>query len=423
MKHNTLPIFLRNQKVLLIGGGKVAKQKAEVLITNNIDFIVISKDFISDFPRCAKISKKFEKSDLEDFMIVVDATGSKKIGEILQKAKQKRNFLVNRVDKPDECDFFFSSNINRGDLKIAVSTSGASPKAGQIIRNQIKEIIPKNIETLIKEFGNNRKKGVIDMNEIEQKTEEAFNSSEDEQKSNPKIYLIGAGTGDPDLLTLKAVRAIQELDTIFIDHLVSDDIYGIIPTHIKKVYVGKRQGSHSKKQDEINYLLLEEAKKGKVVGRLKAGDPYIFGRGGEEALFLMKHGMEVKVIAGISSAFSFGIPPTHRGLSSGFSVVSAHLMGNNINLTWIPLLKMEKHATVVLMGLSRVKEIQKEALKQEVSKDLPVLLISNISRSCENRILTTLKNLVSDSKPLKKPVVMVFGEIANIEKEFSEWIN
>jgi uroporphyrin-III C-methyltransferase/precorrin-2 dehydrogenase/sirohydrochlorin ferrochelatase len=407
MEYKTVPIFLKEPKVLLIGGGKVAKQKAEVLIKNRAYFMVISEWFLPDFPECKRVTESFRESYLDGFSIVVDATGNPKVGDILKREKRKREFLLNRVDSPAECDFFFSSNIIQGDLKIAVSTSGSSPRAGQIIRNRIERDLPADLGELIDSFGEERREGKVDLQRVKGETE----------KRVRKAYLIGAGTGDPELLTIRAYKLIQRVDVIFYDHLISKEILDLIPETVEKISVGKQKGSHSKKQEEINLLLLEEINRGKAVARLKAGDPYIFGRGGEEALFLIRSGVHVEVVAGVSSSTSFGLPPTHRSLSSGFSVVSAHLKGNSVNLDWVPLLKMEKHTVVVLMGLSRVGEILEFANKLGVRKELPVAIISNISRPEEKRVITDLENLLESSKEAVRPAILVFGDIVNLEKE------
>ncbi len=233
-----------------------------------------------------------------------------------------------------------------------------------------------------------------------------------------KVYLIGCGTGDPELLTIKAYKAIKSLDVALIDHLISDEIVKLIPEKTKIIYVGKQKGKLSIKQEDINKLMLEFAGKGLVVGRLKSGDPYIFGRGAEEASFLMSQGIEVEVIPGISSATGgllvAGLTPTARGYATNFSVVSAHLAGNRFNKDWIPLLKMENHTTVVLMGLSRAKQIKEEALKIGVSEDLPVAIISNASRKNQKVITTNLKDLDEKAKLAEKPAILVFGNVVNL---------
>ncbi|HIC10202.1 MAG TPA: uroporphyrinogen-III C-methyltransferase [Campylobacterales bacterium] len=410
----TLPITLANLergKVGLLGGGKVAKHKAEILIRNQIPFTAIAENFYPDFPECRKVEKKIELTDIANFDYIIDATGSDEVGEYLKQERKKRFLLVNRVDNPTDSNFFFNSLIIRKGLKIAVSTSGKSPKMGQLIRNRIEQLIPANFGDLLEKFGKERENGNIDIASIEKETKQGFTK---------KVYLIGAGTGDPELLTIKAYRTIQTLDTIFYDHLISKEILDLVPKSCRLVSVGKQKGSHSKKQSEINRLIVDEVEKGNLVGRLKAGDPYIFGRGGEEFLHLVQQGIDVEVIPGVSSATSFGLPPTLRGYASGLSIVSAHLAGNRVNLDWVHLLKIENHTIIVLMGLSRVQEIYRKGIELGVSNNLPVLIVSNISRPNEKRVLGEFGNLVSLAKEVTKPAILVFGEVAKLDKQFQK---
>ena len=242
-----------------------------------------------------------------------------------------------------------------------------------------------------------------------------------------KVYLIGCGTGDPELLTVKALKAFKNIDIALIDHLISDEIVDLIPKSIKIIYVGKQKGKLSIKQEEINNLILEFANSGLNVGRLKSGDPYIFGRGGEEALFLLERGVEVEVIPGISSANSAplysGIPVVMRGYSTGFSVVSAHLAGNRFNKDWINLLKQKNHTIVVLMGLSRVKDILQEAKKQLIDLNIPVAIISNASRENQKVITGKLKDIEQLSKDADKPAVIVFGNVVHLYNKLPHYKN
>ncbi len=242
-----------------------------------------------------------------------------------------------------------------------------------------------------------------------------------------KVFLIGCGTGDPEFLTIKALKAFEKLDVALIDHLITDEIVELLPEKTKVIYVGKQQGKLSVKQDDINNLLFEFAKAGLNVGRLKSGDPYIFGRGGEEALFLLERGVEVEVIPGVSSATSAplfsGIPVVMRGYSTGFSVVSAHLAGNKFNKDWIPLLKIKNHTVVVLMGLSRVSDILKEAKKQNVDLNIPVAIISNASRENQKVFTGVLKNIEELSKNAEKPAVIVFGDVVKLHEKLPNYKN
>lgn len=205
---------------------------------------------------------------------------------------------------------------------------------------------------------------------------------------------------------------------VFIDHLISPEILDIIPETTLKIHVGKRKGHHSAKQEKINDLLIEYACKGLEVARLKAGDPYIFGRGAEEAQALAEVGIRVDVIPGISSAIagplSAGIAPTARGYAANMSIVSAHLQGNSINTEWIDLLKMKHHTTVVLMGVSRAKEIVEAALEAGADTKMPCAIISNASRPDQQRFITTLEKLPEKAKEAPRPAIIVFGDVVNL---------
>ncbi len=242
---------------------------------------------------------------------------------------------------------------------------------------------------------------------------------------NGKLYLIGCGPGDADLLTLKALKTIEKLDIALIDHLLTDEIINLIPQNTKVVFVGKEKGKHSFPQEIINTMITDYARQGFIVGRLKCGDPYIFGRGTEEAIYASENGIETEVIPGISSAFSgplaAGIAPTARGVSTGVSVVSAHLSGDRVNLSWIPLLRVEKHTTVVLMGLSRSRQIVKEALEIGIDPALPVAIVSNATTDHQTSIITTLELLPQAAKGAPRPAILIFGDVVNLESALPKY--
>ncbi|WP_321532507.1 uroporphyrinogen-III C-methyltransferase [uncultured Desulfuromonas sp.] len=232
------------------------------------------------------------------------------------------------------------------------------------------------------------------------------------------MFLIGCGPGDVRLLTLQAYQCLQEMDVVLYDHLISDEILALIPPETEKVYVGKKKGAHSFKQEQINDLILDYARQGRHVARLKSGDPYIFGRGAEEARYLAEHGIRVSVVAGISSALvgpaSAGIPLTARGYAANLSIVSAHLSGSRINSAWLPLLKLDYHTTVVLMGLSFSEQISALALEQGVDPQLPVAIISNASRPEQKTVITTLSQLPQAAHSATRPAVLVFGPVVEL---------
>ncbi len=408
MKHNTLPILLKNPKILLIGGGNVALQKAQVLKENNIEFRVVTKVCLDElFSLCSYITiKAFELSDVTE-EIVIDATGDMQVTSKLLEHKKEHNFLLNVVDVPALCDFYFMALTKNRPLQIAVSSNGASPTAAKYFRDECEKIIPKNIGEYLAKKQKEREKSVIDVKK----------TNEELQNINAKVYLVGCGLGDPDLLTLKAYKIMQSVDVVLFDNLVSDEIMALVPEQTIKVYVGKKKGHHSKSQKEINETITQYTSKGLSVARLKSGDPYVFGRGAEEMLFLTKLGICAEVVPGISSAISapmFGdIPITARDHASSFSVVSPHSKGHSLNLTWIDLLNRKNHTVVVLMGLSRISEIVEEARRQNIEPTLPCAIISNASRANQKVAHCTLATLQETSKAMIRPSILVFGEVVH----------
>lgn len=408
-KINSLPILLRNPNILIIGGGKVALQKINVLKENNIDFFVISEKLCDELKKLSfpyRI-KKFEKNDADNFNIIIDATGNKEVNSILKEIKKERFILINTVDVPEECDFYFSSLLIYKNLKIAVSSDGASPTLTKIVRDKIKEFLPEKLGDIAEKKLNERINGIVNIEETKNETLKLFG----------KVFIIGCGIGGADLLTIRAFKVIQNLDVVLYDHLITKEILNIVPDKAEKIYVGKCKGSHSISQDEINKLMLFYAKQGLKVGRLKNGDPYVFGRGAEEALFLINNNIEVEVIPGISSAFcaplAAGIPSTMRDYSSSVTIVTGHLNGNVFDTSWIDLLKRKNHTTIVLMGLTQAENIVKHAIQYGVEKNLPAAIISNAARSNQKVLLTTLENLIEASKEAESPAVLVFGEVTN----------
>ncbi|MBU1668648.1 uroporphyrinogen-III C-methyltransferase [bacterium] len=242
-----------------------------------------------------------------------------------------------------------------------------------------------------------------------------------------QVYLVGCGIGDPELLTLKAYKIIQHVDVVLYDHLISDEIMQLVPPKCTQVFVGKQKGFHSMKQEEINALIIKYASQGLTVARLKSGDPFVFGRGAEELQSLIEEGIKTEVIPGISSSIAApmmaNIPITARGYASGFTVVSAHLKGNSVNLDWIELLNKANHTVVVLMGLSRVQEIVEASQKIGVSANKPCAIISNASRKNQKVIATTIDELVINAKEAERPAILVFGDVVNFKDYAMENLN
>jgi uroporphyrin-III C-methyltransferase/precorrin-2 dehydrogenase/sirohydrochlorin ferrochelatase len=374
-----LPILLKPKKVLIIGAGKVAKWKADVLDSLGVEFEVVAKEGSDGFNYPVRV-KEFEIEDTKGFDVVIDASGNDEVTNMLLKNK---NFLLNVVDKPEFCDFYFGSIAKNDNLIVMVSSKGKAPRLTQVVRDRIERILP-NKEV-------NRKESYKEIN-----------------KKTGKVFLIGCGPGAVDLLTIRAYNTLKVLDVALYDHLVNPEILELLPQGCERVYVGKEKGKHSKKQHEINELIIKYAKEGKIVGRLKGGHPFVFGRGYEEFESIVKEGFEVEVVEGLTSAISAPtealIPITQRGKKDSFIVVSAHLRGARVNLNWVDLLLRENIRVIVLMGISRRADIKREALNIGVDENREVTIISNATYKKEI-IKTTLKEL--DKVKAKRPGVIV----------------
>lgn len=414
---STLPIILNTPKILLIGGGAVALQKAQVLHRNGIDFCTIALHVKPELETlCSVTCKAFEINDLEGYEIIIDATGNPQVLQTLLHVKKERRFLLNCVDVPEACDFFFAALIERGALKVAVSSAGASPTMAQTIRDHIARQLPKSLEDLADALAQKRALRIIDRQSAKVST----------QRLLGRVSLVGCGTGDAELLTLKAYKIIQEADVVLTDHLISPEIMALVPPRTLQIFVGKKKGHHSIKQEAINDLLMEYAAKGHHVARLKAGDPYIFGRGSEEALALIDAGIHVSVIPGVSSAIAApscaGIAPTARGVATGMSIVSAHLRGDRLCVDWIDLLLRPSHTVVVLMGTTRAREIVEAARSAGVRENLPVAIVSNASRVNQERRITVLSGLEEAAKGASRPSLLIFGDAVALSSKLPQYL-
>ncbi|SEA35718.1 uroporphyrinogen-III C-methyltransferase [Desulfuromusa kysingii] len=411
----TFPILLTKPKLLLIGGGQIALQKAQALSRNQINFNIIASAFCHEI-QALDIPMTHRPVCAEDFAgvnIVIDATGNPDVAKLVLQEKKKSYFLFNCVSQPELGDVYFPAILNVNDLKISVSTDGASPTISRIVRDKIAAFIPKQIPNLLAEKRVERQLGTLDIKTTQEQCLKLFST----------VYLIGCGPGDVDLMTIKAYKTLQQMDVVFYDHLLTPEILALIPETTQKISVGKKKGCHLYRQEQINELLFEHAKRGLKIARLKCGDPYIFGRGAEEAEYLIKKGIKVEMISGISSALAgpacAGIPPTARNYATNMSIVSAHLAGCKINTDWLPLLKIPHHTIIVLMGLSFATQISELSLASGVNPQLPVAIISNASRADQDVRITDMQNLPTAAVGAQRPAILVIGDVVRLHEILS----
>ncbi len=239
-----------------------------------------------------------------------------------------------------------------------------------------------------------------------------------------KVYLVGTGPGDPELLTVKALRLIQSADVVIYDRLVSEGILEQIPAGVSKIYVGKKTGNHTLPQDEINELLLKLAETKRTLVRLKGGDPFIFGRGSEEALLLAENGINFEIVPGITAASACttyaGIPLTHRGLSQGVQIVTGHSQADQpLELDWASLAD-ENKTTVIYMGFANRELISNKLIEAGLDKNTPAAAIQNGTTARQNRVITTLAKLAEDTSMLQAPVIFVIGKVVSLANQL-DW--
>ena len=402
------PFFLQLDQLpcLIVGGGSVAERKLDLLIKAKADITVISlefSDYILDLAkthniRCVK--KEYTNKILEEnkYNFVISATNDVSLNERVAKDCKKYNIIVNVVDQPEICDFIFPSILERGDITVAVSTGGASPVLARVLRTKLETMVPGSYGKLAEIVSANRIKVREKMKRFSSnkifwekmlngkflelvlsgKTDEA-KSFLDEQIDNfdedianqGEVYLVGAGPGDPDLLTFKALRLMQQADIALYDRLVHPSIVDLIRRDATKIYVGKERDNHVVRQEEINELLVKYAKEGKKVLRLKGGDPFIFGRGGEEIETLADEKVAFQVVPGITSASGCstysGIPLTHRDYAQSCIFVTGHLKKGKLELDWEKLIQ-ENQTIVFYMGLVSIDIICEQLIQNGLSE-------------------------------------------------------
>ena len=458
MKYFPFYIDLKKKSVLLIGGGEVAERKLDLLIKAEANVTVVSPEttpYILDIVEKNNIkiiNEEYSSQYLDKkYSFVIAATNNEKLNKSIALDANKNNILVNVVDRPEICDFIFPSILERGDITVSVSTGGASPVLARMLRTKLETMIPGAYGKVAKIIAENRvmvreKLKQSQSNKIfweqmlnskflelvlsgqEAEALEYLNASIDninEDKINQgEVYLVGAGPGDPDLLTFRALRLMQQADIALFDRLVHPDIINLIRRDAKKIYVGKERDFHVVRQEEINELLVKYAKEGNRVLRLKGGDPFIFGRGGEEIDTLVDEKISFQVVPGITSASGCsaysGIPLTHRDHAQSCVFVTGHLKDGKLNLNWDNLVQ-DKQTIVFYMGLVSIDIICNELINHGLSETTPCALIQQGTTSDQKEYISTLKDMPSVVKQKKPsaPTIFIIGTVVRLRDKLN----
>ncbi|RDU64754.1 siroheme synthase [Helicobacter sp. MIT 14-3879] len=419
MNSFSLPIALTPKKVLLIGAGKIAYQKYKVLLDSRWEVNIVAREIrakeFENIPLCMKhINTNTDLYFFSEFDLIIDASGDEKLGTFLWNNRKKLGYLLNVVDKPNLCDFYFGAIARYDNVSIMVSSNGASPILAQSIRDKIQRLIPKTISKFSQNLKLKRKNYFSN--------EEKMSIKKQCLENLGKVFIIGCGPNDFTSLTLKALEVLEIIDVALIDNLVGKEIWEFLESAgVECISVGKQKGKQSFKQEQINELMLKYTKDGKCVGRLKGGDPCVFGRVWEEASFLQAHNVNVEMISGISSslagALNSGIIPTIRGLSSGVLIVSAHLRESIFHSEWLLWLKDSPYTLIVMMAYSFAKEIYRDANKLGVDMTLPAAFISKVDSINQKIVIGKLSDIEELAKICDKPAILILGKVIDYAKQ------
>jgi uroporphyrin-III C-methyltransferase/precorrin-2 dehydrogenase/sirohydrochlorin ferrochelatase len=447
------PLFIDTQELdcLVVGAGEVAARKIELLAKSEAKITVVA-------PRACKTVKNmaeqglidlhqrgFEESDIQDRELIFVATDNPELNAAIHSKASAQKILVNVVDNTPLCKFITPSIIDRSPIVIAISSGGVAPVLLRYLRQKLEAWIPQKIAKLgefSERFRDTVKhkltsvtarryfwEDVLDgpiaeqiFNENSQTAESMFNEklqSHGKKQAQGEVYLVGAGPGDPDLLTFKALRLMQKADVVVYDRLVSKDILELVRRDAEKIYVGKAKSKHTLPQQDINQLLASEAKKGKRVVRLKGGDPFIFGRGGEELEILAKHNIRFQVVPGITAATGAasyaGIPLTHRDHAQSVVFATGHLKDESINLDWHAL--VQRNQTVVFyMGLTGLPIICAKLIEHGMCADTPIAMIESATLPRQRVVTGTLDSIqtLADQAQIKPPSLIIVGTVVSL---------
>ncbi|HEA3130410.1 TPA: uroporphyrinogen-III C-methyltransferase [Aeromonas hydrophila] len=450
-----LPIFCRldNKPVLLVGGGEVAERKARLLLDAGAHLTVVAPELDPELAELAAngsiewLAGEFASEQLAGKWLVVAATDRREVNALVYQSANQARIFANVVDDPKRSSFIMPSIIDRSPLMVAISSGGKAPVLARLLREKLEALLPQHLGAVAAFAGSLRDRvkarfasmgarrrfweRLLGADRLGQALARGDSASAhqladslfaDESQSAGEVVLVGAGPGDPGLLTLHALRQMQQADVVVYDRLVSDEVMALVRRDAKRIFVGKQAGNHCVPQEGINQLLLEEAQKGQRVVRLKGGDPFIFGRGGEELETLVGTGIGFQVVPGITAASGCaayaGIPLTHRDHAQSVRFVTAHGKGGARDLDW-SLLAKDKQTLVFYMGLSSCATIREQLLAHGKGVDTPVALIERGTQPSQRVIRGTLDELPALAVGVESPALIMVGSVVTLADQLA----
>lgn len=444
---------------LVVGGGMTALRKTTLLLRAGAKVTVVSPELCEDMERLRSEGqvthqgRDFQVSDIEGMRLVVAATDSRPVNQLVSETAKAQNILVNVVDQPDLCTFIVPSIVDRAPVLAAVSTEGSSPVLARMMRARIENIIPPGIARLAQlaaEFRDTVKQKLKESARIRAfweaimggpvaelaftgKMEEAREMLENRLSENLQspqgqilepgmVSLVGAGPGDPELLTMKAARLLAEADVLVYDRLVSQDIIDLARRDADKIYVGKERDNHALPQEEINALLIKLALEGKRVVRLKGGDPFLFGRGGEEIDALAAESIPFQIVPGITSASGCaaytGIPLTHRDFAQSCLFITGHMkdLEKSFPDDFVP---SPNQTLVIYMALHKIEKICAELVERGLEASTPIAVVEQGTTPNQRLITGSLDDISQRVREMevKSPALIIVGQVVALKEK------
>ncbi|BCJ06441.1 MULTISPECIES: siroheme synthase CysG [unclassified Pseudomonas] len=452
-----LPLFhkLQGGRVLVVGGGEIALRKARLLADAGAALRVVAPEVDGQLAALARegggevLVRGYQASDLEGCRLVIAATDDSALNAQVSTEAQARSLPVNVVDAPALCTVIFPAIVDRSPLVVAVSSGGDAPVLARLIRAKLEAWIPSaygELAGLAARFRHKVKALYPDVNQRRGFWESVFQGPVAERQlagqgaeaerllqamvdgapvqQGGEVYLVGAGPGDPDLLTFRALRLMQQADVVLYDRLVAPAIIEMCRRDAERIYVGKRRADHAVPQDKINRLLVDLARQGKRVLRLKGGDPFIFGRGGEEIEELADEGIPFQVVPGITAASGCsaygGIPLTHRDYAQSVRFVTGHLKDGTSNLPWDDLVAPAQ-TLVFYMGLVGLPTICAELIRHGRAASTPAALVQQGTTRNQRVFTGTLADLpeLVARHEVHAPTLVIVGEVVQLREKLA----
>jgi uroporphyrin-III C-methyltransferase/precorrin-2 dehydrogenase/sirohydrochlorin ferrochelatase len=444
------PLFadLSRRAVLVVGGGAVAERKVAALLGVQAQVTVNAPTLTPQLQRWAAAGRIAHRSDafredwLERVWLVVAATSDGELNRLIATFAELRRIFVNVVDDAALSSFHVPAVVDRAPLTIAISSGGEAPMLARLLRERLESLLDHSLGALATLAARLRRRirlrhpepasrrrfyetlfaGEVAALLRQGRPEQARQAAEQALAEAPatatgSVVLVGAGPGDPGLLTLRGLRALNEADVILHDRLVSAEVLELARRDAERVEVGKQAGNHHATQDEIHALLLRHARAGRRVVRLKGGDPFVFGRGGEELEFLRAHGIRYEVVPGITAAVACaahaGVPLTHRDHAQSVRFVTAHCQSSHDRLDWAALAQ-ERQTLAVYMGVAELGSLQARLIAHGRAPSTPFALVENGSRTDQRVITGSLANLAERAAfhAVRSPALLILGEVA-----------